>query len=72
MVAFWTACLRGIPDQLDNPYDHDRCGHQFDCNERFRELRFTVGFADCKRQRLLQPNLSDDFVKLGDFVIMNT
>jgi hypothetical protein len=62
---------RGIADQLDDPYDHDRCDIQLDCNERFRGLCLSR-IADCKRQRLLQPNLSDNFVKLGDFVIVNT
>jgi hypothetical protein len=57
---------------LDDPYDHDRCGIQFDCNERHRELCFSK-IADCKPATPpTQPNLSDDSVKLGDFVVMNT
>jgi hypothetical protein len=47
---------RDIADQLDDPYDHDRYGIQFDCNERFRELCLSR-IADWKRQRLLQTNL---------------
>jgi hypothetical protein len=62
---------RGIADQHDDPYDHDRCDIQLDCNERFRKLCLSR-IADCKRRRFLQPNLSDNFVKLGDFVIVNT
>jgi hypothetical protein len=37
---------------LDDPYDHDRCGIQIDCNEGFRGLCFSRT-ADCKRLRLL-------------------
>jgi hypothetical protein len=40
-VRRWPFCFKSNVN--DRWLHHDRCGHQFDCNERFRELRFTVG-----------------------------
>jgi hypothetical protein len=36
VLSFWMMAL--LINLLDDPYDHDRCGIQFDCNERYRTL----------------------------------